>query len=219
MSKRNRRPTHRRGWMAATAALVIAASLALVWLTRGNGAASATAKRGPTNLERAAMERFANSRPRIRLPSGREIHPPTEEQERAMKVRLFKSSLVRELERSDPSFRGRAEEAVADGHPREVTLQWEDVTGNQELSTVVTDTRDCGVDFDVAPEIKLLPDELGRLPCIDLHDGVPPWEPAIGDVTIIARPVEPGTRRWQGLVHEQMKQMAVARFEAHASDE
>jgi hypothetical protein len=163
-------------------------------------------------LRRAALARFEHSVPRLRFSGKIEpaVDPALQEE---IKVRLFQRALSNEQEQRDPAFRAKAEEAVRLEQPVTVVLQWDDLSGNQQTSVVVADSRAC--QRELASGRKFAASELAKLDCLTLPSLQNRWDDA-AILELAMEPIAEGTATWNRLVQEHMTTAATETFLASA---
>lgn len=207
-------------WSAGTKMLAVASLFGLAALTGvtlairppslpAGALATTEAPQAPqTDIEREAERRFANMKPRVRLPNGTTLAPSNEAHEHQIKVNLYKGILAKEAEVRDPTFRRRAEDALAARQPMRGSVSWDELSGNREMTFVVEDSSGCGLANQ--REMRLRPDEVRRYPCLDR--GANLWDEA-QELRVQLEPIERNDPVWRELLRDTMKSMAAeARF-------
>lgn len=159
-------------------------------------------KRPLSRLEQAASARFARAQAKFRV--GSKVTDVTdEEQALIVKVNVFKGLLVRDEEKRDPTFRLRAEAALAERRPARASITWDDPTGNRDLVFTIEDSPGCGLEGD-ARQLTLDLEQVAQYPCLDRENM---WDPGT-KLTVEIEPVARGEELWEQLLNETMKQMA-----------
>jgi hypothetical protein len=162
----------------------------------------------PGVLERAAAARFKNTVPHIVMPDGARYTPSNDQENRALKLELFKAALARDAERRDPGLHARAEDEVRARAPMSVSVEWEDPSGARSLEFVALDTRGCGLE---PGESKVGAGEFFQFGCL-VRGGTQNRWPDDARLTIRAVPMSTQDRGWPGLVRDRVKQLAAEAY-------
>jgi hypothetical protein len=204
---RNRR---RARWLIAGAALTTGAIATLAVLAQPD----ATPAPRMSRLEQEAAARFAGAEPYVRLPDGRKFAATNPAHRLQIKVSAYQGMLAKQSEQRDPTFALRAEAELVRRTPMRAVIEWNDVTGNRQMTFTIEDSSTCALDGKT--ELVIAVEDIARYPC--LTQGGTFWDPGTS-LTVNLTPVEKPDPLWAELLHATKKAMATEEHFASASAE